>query len=317
VSALHFDPADGAAKTATVSERWAALAQQSVTPGPSTHPISQDLGVRSDASQNQLRPCRFAVVSPAPHGGSAAHTLPVGENVRVTRGRRNRRHRLLWALLAALYAGAALVLGAGPASAHAELLSSDPADGATLASAPTRIRLTFGEDINPQFVQVALTTHGTVVTLAKPVVKGPVITAAIEGTMAGGDYILAFRVVSQDGHPISETVRFTLSGPPSATASANPPGTAPAPSVTDGATMIPPAPSMPPPQTEPAPIPQPTPTYKTPQRQPTTIGHPDHTPGIIVAIGLVLAGAVLAFVEHRRRGAADARRAAQDGADEP
>lgn len=226
----------------------------------------------------------------------------------MTRGRGIRRHRPLWALLAALYAGAALVLSAGPAAAHAELLSSDPANGATLATAPTKIRLTFGEDINPQFVQVALSSRGRAVDLAKPVVKGPVITAAVAGTMGGGDYVLAFRVVSQDGHPISETVTFSVAGPPSETT----PTDTPAPVATDSA-----SPSMPAPQTEPAPIPQPTPTYKTPQRQPTTIGHPDHTPGIIVAIGLVLAGAVLAFVEHRRRGSTDAGRAAQNGDDQP
>lgn len=207
-----------------------------------------------------------------------------------------------------MYVGAALVLGAGPAAAHAELLSSDPADGATLAIAPTKVRLTFGEDINPQFVQVALTSHGRAVELATPVVKGPVVTAAIAGTMGGGGYILAFRVVSQDGHPISETVTFSVAGPPSETT----PTDTPAPAVTDTA-----SPSIPAPQTEPAPIPQPTPTYKTPQRQPTTIGHPDHTPGIIVAIGLVLAGAVLAFVEHRRRGSAAAGAAAQNGDDQP
>src|SRR5687768_17512309 len=37
------------------------------------------------------------------------------------------------------------------ASAHAELLGSDPADGAALDTAPTRVQLFFSEPIEPEF----------------------------------------------------------------------------------------------------------------------------------------------------------------------
>src|SRR5262250_1881996 len=55
--------------------------------------------------------------------------------------------------------GAALVLGAAaatlllaqPASAHADLVRSDPADGSVLARAPSIARLWFSEEISPEF----------------------------------------------------------------------------------------------------------------------------------------------------------------------
>ncbi len=55
-----------------------------------------------------------------------------------------------WRALAAL-AGALLlaVLATAPALAHAELTTSDPADGATLTMPPTAITLTFSETLDP------------------------------------------------------------------------------------------------------------------------------------------------------------------------
>src|SRR5215472_13222143 len=58
-----------------------------------------------------------------------------------------------------LLRGAALVLGAvaamllfaQPASAHADLVRSDPSDGSVLAHAPGVARLWFSEEISPKF----------------------------------------------------------------------------------------------------------------------------------------------------------------------
>lgn len=48
------------------------------------------------------------------------------------------------------------VVGALPAAAHAQLLSSNPADDAVLAAAPERVEFVFNEDINPSFAQVVI-----------------------------------------------------------------------------------------------------------------------------------------------------------------
>ena len=62
----------------------------------------------------------------------------------------------LFTILAALVA--ALVMTAGPASAHAVVLSSNPEDGAQIAQAPVRVTVTFNEAMQQQFA--ALTVVG-------------------------------------------------------------------------------------------------------------------------------------------------------------
>ena len=56
--------------------------------------------------------------------------------------------RTLWALLA-------LLLLPTLALAHAQLISSDPGDGATVASAPTAVTLTFNEPVSPITIKLA------------------------------------------------------------------------------------------------------------------------------------------------------------------
>ncbi|MBW8732523.1 MAG: copper resistance protein CopC, partial [Terrabacter sp.] len=48
-------------------------------------------------------------------------------------------------------------LGAGPASAHAYLASSNPADGATLAAAPRTIELRFTEHVVLASTEITVT----------------------------------------------------------------------------------------------------------------------------------------------------------------
>ena len=60
--------------------------------------------------------------------------------------------RRLLAVTAAV--AVALLLGAGPASAHTRLSSSDPADGTSVADAPAAVALTFNEDISAEFAQL-------------------------------------------------------------------------------------------------------------------------------------------------------------------
>jgi methionine-rich copper-binding protein CopC len=59
------------------------------------------------------------------------------------------------------------VVGMPGAQAHADLLSSDPAGGSTLATAPTELRLTYSEAPDPTLSAVALLNSG-----ASPVATG-------------------------------------------------------------------------------------------------------------------------------------------------
>ena len=134
----------------------------------------------------------------------------------------------LLALVAALALGLTAVLTtltAGPASAHDRLLTSDPADGAQLATPPTAITLTFNTEPLPVEPQVVVTdSAGTVVTQGAPAIDGTTATLALDPAVAlGGDtYSVAWRVVSSDGHPIEGTFAFTVAAQPEAPATEEP-----------------------------------------------------------------------------------------------
>ncbi|WP_245589729.1 copper resistance CopC family protein [Amycolatopsis balhimycina] len=112
-----------------------------------------------------------------------------------------------------------LVVLAGPASAHTELVSSSPAEGASLATAPTQLQLTFGEPVTlpPDPVRV-IGRDGARWQIATPSVTGGVVTVPV--TPAGGAqaYTLTWKVIAKDGDNVTGIVHFTLTAPASAQA---------------------------------------------------------------------------------------------------
>jgi methionine-rich copper-binding protein CopC len=111
-----------------------------------------------------------------------------------------------------LLAALALTLAGAPAVAHSDLESSDPQDGATLASAPAAISFVFNEEILPQGNAVTLTDVAADERLpVGPVdVDGDTVSVTWPGASPAGEFRAAFRVVSADGHPISGTITFTV-----------------------------------------------------------------------------------------------------------
>ncbi len=134
------------------------------------------------------------------------------------------------AVTLALAVGIALLLGAAPAWAHSQLEGSNPADGASVATPPSAVSLTFNEDVQPGF---------TVITLIGPDGKdyhtGNVTetdtTVSVGALPLGpsGVYQIGYRVVSADGHPVSGKTSFTLTTAGPGAAQAQPPATAAAP----------------------------------------------------------------------------------------
>lgn len=127
------------------------------------------------------------------------------------------RSRLASAALAVgLLGGAAVpatVLVAPAASAHSVLLSSEPADGATLEASPEEVSFTFNEEINQSFATIAVTTADdrTNRTTADPVVEGPTVRAEVD-ELPPGEYTAGYRVTSADGHVVSGSATFTVGG---------------------------------------------------------------------------------------------------------
>jgi methionine-rich copper-binding protein CopC len=127
----------------------------------------------------------------------------------------HRAARVAAALLAAVFAvtGGLAVLGAVPASAHAHLVRAVPGDGATVTTAPGRVRLVFDENVRTPAALVVTGPSGTRVEQGQVQVLDNTASVRVH-VMAAGRYTVAFRVVSADGHPVSAqtSFRFTPGG---------------------------------------------------------------------------------------------------------
>lgn len=115
--------------------------------------------------------------------------------------------RNLW--MAAVLAMGLLIGGGGGAYAHSELISSTPTDGEALASVPSTVTLQFNEAISPAGLQVVAQGPQGPVTLGTPVIEGATVQVPWPGDAPGGDYRVAYRVVSADGHPIDGSLGFS------------------------------------------------------------------------------------------------------------
>jgi hypothetical protein len=148
--------------------------------------------------------------------------------VRAAGRRRGVRARAL-AVLALAAAGVAG--SASAASAHATLDSTSPRAGAVVQAPLTAVRLTFDEAVaSPAFIAVTgpqgrVDTGGTRVDDA-------VVSVGLKDPLPAGRYTVAFRVVSDDGHPVESSYTFQLKAATVASSSpgATPLAQAPAPS---------------------------------------------------------------------------------------
>jgi copper transport protein len=133
---------------------------------------------------------------------------------------RSARFRRACVALAGLSLGLLAVL-LGPASAahaHAYLVGSDPVAGTVLAGAPEQVVLTFSEAVRlvPGRIMV-IGPDGERVDLGEPRVDGTeVIIPLGEGADARGTYLVSYRVISADSHPVAGSVTYSV-GAPSAT----------------------------------------------------------------------------------------------------
>ncbi len=124
---------------------------------------------------------------------------------------------------AALVALAIVLIGVSPASAHAELVSTDPEEGAVLEVAPSTVTLTFNEPVRLTSQEVAVYDAVGDPVSATAGSSGVEVTVDLPGAadLADGTYVVSWNVLSGDGHPISGALTFSV-GAPSASVSAPP-----------------------------------------------------------------------------------------------
>jgi methionine-rich copper-binding protein CopC len=125
-------------------------------------------------------------------------------------GMHPRRSVLRRVLAVALATGAVLLGPTAPAWAHDSLESSTPADGASVG-APTAVTLEFGEAPQALGTRVAVTgPNGTSVTDGDPAVSGSTVTQPLAADLPAGAYAVEWQVTSDDGHPATGSLGFTV-----------------------------------------------------------------------------------------------------------
>ncbi|MFI6991564.1 copper resistance protein CopC [Nonomuraea wenchangensis] len=133
--------------------------------------------------------------------------------------------RLLTVLLLACVA--AVVVPPYAAQAHNVLVGSDPRDGATLTAAPERVTLVFDQAVRQGYAQIGVTgADGSSWADGDAVVAAERVSVKLRPLPGGGAYVVGYRILSADGHPVTGKLTFTLA--PAAAAS-------PAPAAASGA----------------------------------------------------------------------------------
>jgi copper transport protein len=126
--------------------------------------------------------------------------------------------RLLGGVLLGLFL--VLLVPGSPAQAHAALVRTQPTQGSVVDAPPAEVVITFSEHVQPvsNKIQVIAPT-GKRVNSGTPTVEGPNLHIPVLTNVPRGTYLVTYRVISADGHPVGASFTYSY-GAPSATAPA-------------------------------------------------------------------------------------------------
>ncbi|GAA4301404.1 copper resistance protein CopC [Actinokineospora soli] len=102
---------------------------------------------------------------------------------------------------------------AGPAFAHNQLVSSNPADKASVAAGPSTVELTFDQAVQGSEELNTVVVVGPGETQwqgGPPAVSGNKVTVPVRELGPAGEYRVGYQILSADGHPVRGEIRFTL-----------------------------------------------------------------------------------------------------------
>lgn len=182
------------------------------------------------------------------------------------------------------------VLMAPAGSAHADLQVSTPEDGESLEVAPEKIRLTFSEELFEELVEISiLDAAGDLYSTIEVEQTPPPGTDVIfpwPPQAPPGEYSIAYRVVSADGHPLTGTISFSYAT------------TAPEPTSSDStpsAELSTPASSP----TASAPSASPANESSTSSSTDSSSGTPSVVLGVVLLLGVIAASAIIVRARQR------------------
>lgn len=133
-----------------------------------------------------------------------------------------RRVRWVIGLAATLLATGMALLPGSPAQAHATLVETSPVNGTALTEAPSEVRLRFSERVSVGPDSVTLRdAGGATIATDPPFIPSDaptVVVLPVPSDLDDGGYVVTFRIVSADSHPISGALVFGVGVPANALA---------------------------------------------------------------------------------------------------
>ena len=136
-------------------------------------------------------------------------------SVRPRSPRRPRRARI-----AALFVGVVVGLfglfafPAGAAQAHAALIRTSPAQGSIVTTAPSEIVITFSEVVQPVPTRITvIAPDGKRIDSGSPRVQGDDMHIPVRTNVPGGTYLVSYRVISADSHPVGGGFTYSVGAP--------------------------------------------------------------------------------------------------------
>ena len=104
--------------------------------------------------------------------------------------------------------------GMQSANAHAQLTSSNPKKNEVIKTLPSLVWLEFDGDLlsfgDKQINKLSVTNSKKKrVDIGGPIVGGARISTKLKASLPAGKYLVTYRIVSEDGHPVQGTYSFT------------------------------------------------------------------------------------------------------------
>jgi copper transport protein len=128
----------------------------------------------------------------------------------------SKARKRVFAVLALLGAWAVLAIsGATPALAHATFVGSDPAESSRLQAVPSKVTVTFSEDVTlgGGYLKV-VDGKSNIVSAGTAKVDGHKVSVPMKPGLGDGSYIVSYRVTSADSHPIGGAYAFVVGDGP-------------------------------------------------------------------------------------------------------
>lgn len=126
----------------------------------------------------------------------------------------NRYGLVLSAALITVTAVFSVFASATPAHAHDQVVSATPGDNESLDTAPTEVVIEFNNELLDTGALINVTNAaGDDVTDGEVELDGRTVSRPLQADLPNGQYQIVWRVVSADGHPITDRYQFAIGEP--------------------------------------------------------------------------------------------------------